>query len=229
MKCPKCSSSIADGVKFCPECGSPIAAIVKQEPSTGPKKSNTVRDAAIIVGVLAVVTAAYFLFKEKPEPPMRSEPNTPSAANQMPADAASGQDSPHDEGTAMNSALLDSLPKDYNSLVQFGNNYMDHGNYAVAAECYRRALAISEESQDVRVDYGACLHGMGLADRAIDEFRKVLAKNAKHPIANYNMGIVYSEIGKQDSMKVYMKKYLALDPNGLASESAKSFLKKAGD
>ncbi len=229
MKCPKCNSAVADGAKFCPECGTPITATAKNASSPSAKKSNSVRDAAIIVGILAVVTAAYFLFKEKPEPPMKSEPSSPAVTNQMPAGAGSGQDSPHDMGTGMNSALMDSLPKDYNSLVQFGNNYMDHGSFPIAAECYRRALAISDESQDVRVDYGACLHGMGLADRALEEFRKVLAKNSKHPIANYNMGIVFSEMGKNDSMKVYMKKYLALDPNGGAAESAKSFLKKAGE
>jgi tetratricopeptide (TPR) repeat protein len=228
-RCPKCGLAVTPEIKFCPECGTPLsgkpapAAVASKEPG----KSTAVRDTVIIVGALALVTAAYFLLKEQPEPPLQTPPaSTEPARGESPTTPT--DQVPHDMMTGMNAAILDSLPKDYNTLVLTGNNYMDHQQFPIAAECYRRALAISDESQDVRVDYGACLHGMGMPDRALEEFRKVLARNPKHPVANFNMGIVFSEQQKKDSTIFYMKKYLALDPNGQAAPAAKEFLKANG-
>ena len=124
--------------------------------------------------------------------------------------------------------VLNSLPVDFNSLVELGHQNMDAGNYAVAAECYRRALAIDGSSLDLRTDYGACLHFMALPDRAIEEFRTVLKQNPNHPIANFNMGIVYYNENKNDSAEFYWNKYLTIDPNGSASETARKLLKEIG-
>jgi tetratricopeptide (TPR) repeat protein len=227
-KCPKCSRPVADGVKFCPECGNPMGSPASAAAPQA-KKNNNLRDGIVILAVLAIVAAAYFILKEKPVPPLpESQGSGQQSQPSAPAMQGDQQGSPHDMENGMTAAMLDSLPKDYNTLVQMGNNYMDHQNFAIAAECYKRALAMSDESPDVRVDYGACLHGMGLGDRALDEFRKVLAKDPKHPIANFNMGIVFSDKGVNDSVRVYMKKYLSIDPNGAAAGAAKDFLQKVG-
>jgi Tfp pilus assembly protein PilF len=105
---------------------------------------------------------------------------------------------------------------------------MDHGNYPVAAEAYRRALAIDSTSADVRTDYGACLHGMGMPDRAIEEFKRVLANDPKHSIAHFNLGIVFYQSQKPDSARYYWKKYLEIDPNGNAADAARNYLKEVG-
>ena len=51
--------------------------------------------------------------------------------------------------------MLTDLPTDYMGLVQAGNENMDQRQFPLAAECYRRALAIDGSSTDVRTDYGA--------------------------------------------------------------------------
>ncbi len=219
ITCPKCNRPVNADAKFCSNCGTPLGAGATAPASTA--RRNSVRDFAVIVGVLAVVAIAYFIFREKPvSAPPQAEPQS---------EQSTSAESPHAGMQGMTAALLDSLPKDYNSLVGIGNENMDQGNFAVAAECYRRALAIDGSSADVRTDYGACLHGMGLPNRAIEEFKKVLAESPKHGIANFNLGIVYREIGEKDSARVYWNKYLALDPNGQVADAARKYLKELGD
>ena len=83
------------------------------------------------------------------------------------------------------------FPSDYEGLVRMGNEAMDAAQYAMAAEAYKRALAIDSSSLAVRTDFGACLHGMGLPQRALEELRKVIAADPAHVIANFNMGVVH--------------------------------------
>ncbi len=116
-----------------------------------------------------------------------------------------------------------SFPQDYESLVAMGHQYMDAENYTIAAESYRRALAI-EDNVDIRVDFGTCLHGMGLSGRALEEFRKVLRMEPDHGIANFNMAVVSYAVGQPDSARAYAKRYLELEPNGRAAPTALQIL-----
>jgi tetratricopeptide (TPR) repeat protein len=216
--CSACGQKVSETAKFCPQCGARLGAGGSaSQKGSSPKRG--IRDTAIIVGALVVVAVGYFLFMRPEAPPQ--PPKT--QANNMPAGHPSinGMDS-----TAMN--LLNNLPPDYNSLVELGHKSYDAGNYPVAAECYRRALAIDGSSLDLRTDYGASLNFMGLPDRAIEEFRKVLKENPDHGIANFNMGIVYYNLQKNDSAKFYWTKYLKLDPTGSAADQARKLLKEIG-
>ena len=226
LKCPNCSQQINAGARFCPECGKSLQQCVKSSEQVEAKKSTAVRDAVIIAGVLAFVAVGYFLFKEKPLPPLAPQKG---AENEMSnGGAQTGHPSVPGMEMGMSSKELESLPKDYASLVMVGNNKMDSGNFPVAAECYRRALGIDGRSADVRTDYGACLHGMGLSNRAIEEFKEVLKGSPDHTIAHFNLGIVYSELKEKDSAKAYFREYLQLDPKGQAAEAAQKFLKDLG-
>ena len=132
-------------------------------------------------------------------------------------------DPSHQDVEGMTSAL-GNLPNDYNSLVQLGNQTMDQGNFAMAAECYKRALNIKGDSPNIRTDYGACLHGMGLPQRAIEEFMTVTQQYPEHTIANFNLGIVYYSVSQVDSAKTYFDKFLALEPTGAQSDAARNYL-----
>jgi tetratricopeptide (TPR) repeat protein len=186
----------------------------RKRSSGSPAKRSSWRDSVILVGAVALVSVLFLVMKSPDEPP-----KPPVQANQQ----APGHG---DMGDMM--AMLPNLPTDYEGLVGVGNQTMDQGNYAVAAECYKRALALSGSSPDVRTDYGACLHGMGLPDRALQEFRTVLKEHPKHGIATFNMGIVFLGVGESDSAKTYFGRFVEMDPEGSAAEAAKQYLKELG-
>lgn len=174
---------------------------------------TTGRDAGILIGALAVIVVGYFLFRDRQEAP---QPPT-HAGQQMPG-AVGGQ-----MGGAM-----DQLPEDYASLVKLGNQQMDAGNYAMAAECYRRALDIDPSSPSVRTDFGACLHGMGLPERALEEFRIVLGQDGDHLVATFNMGIVFYNQQRVDSATYYFKQVQALDPGSQMAQRAGELIQQMG-
>ena len=170
-------------------------------------KTESRRDTFIILSVLIIFAAGYFIVK-------LSSQDTPQTGPANQADMA----------TAMGD--MGEFPEDYEALVTLGNDFMDRFNYPMAAESYRRALAIDGSSLDVVTDYGACLHGMGLVERAKNEFARVLVNKPDHPIANYNMGIVFYDLEQPDSARFYWEKFLAVEPEGRAAESIREFLKK---
>ena len=220
MKCRNCGHSLPPRLKFCPECGAPVesseSSSAKAPVTRQTGKHAGRRDLLIIAGVLLVVTAGYFAFK-RPVP-------VPSG---LKAEIQSHSDMPMgDMADAIKT--LENLPTDYSSLVSLGNEFMDKRNYPVAAECYKRALALQGGSPDVRVDYGACLHGMGLTHRAIEEFRQVLDINPSHAIVNFNLGIVYYGLNETNSARVYWQKYLTIEPNGQVAQAARDLLKEIG-
>ncbi len=168
------------------------------------------RDLIVIVVVLVVFGGLYFGFRD---PPQNPPPPQQQATNDHSATGSGMPQTPN-------------LPTDYNGLVGIGNKSMDEGNFPVAAECYGKALAINGGDSNVRVDYGVCLHSMGLSERGLEEFRKVLTTDDKHTIVRFNAGIVHNSLGAADSAKIYFDKYLAMDPNGPRADAAKQIIAK---
>jgi Tfp pilus assembly protein PilF len=166
----------------------------------------------ILGGTLLVVTLGYFTLK-----PPRVVPHQPGAEVQGHSDMQNIENIQE---------ILQNLPDDYTSLVALGHQYMDQHNYSLAAECYKRALDLEEDSLDVRIDYGACLHSMGLPQRAIGEFQRVLEADPTHPIATFNVGIVYYDLKELDSARFYWQRAIELDPNGRAAAAARQLLKE---
>lgn len=209
--CPGCGSKVDGAAKFCPDCGSRLTAGGGSKPKKQSNGRKIPKDTIIIISVIVVATVGFFLFKssqEMPQPTATSEFAHPDVGDVNAASMTSGI----------------SFPTDFNSLIQLGNQTMDQGNYPVAAESYRRALAIEPHSPDVRTDYGACLHGMGLPDRALQEFRIVLADHPEHVIANFNMGIVFYNLQQPDSSRVYWNNVLALSPDSNLVRTVRQYL-----
>ncbi len=200
--CKSCGKDLEAGTRYCPDCGTPTA---------GPAKAGGWRrDGIILVGVAVLVIGGYFILREKPAAPQQQ----PTEKAAIPG---------HEQ---MTGAVIDSFPTGYGPLVEQGNAFMDHQNYAMAAEAYRRALVIDSSSVDVRSDFASCLHAMGLPKRALEEFRKVLARDPRHVVAYFNLGVVFHGEGVVDSARYYWKKYLEIDPNGEPAEAAREFLKE---
>ena len=213
--CPNCHHEISNKNNFCPNCGTPISKKAHEKSiSTKKTKSNPTRDMIIIVGVIVIIAVGYYLFTKPAAPPPQTQ-----------QEDFSHPDVDMDMGS-MGSGL--EMPTDYNGLVEYGNSFMDQGNFPMAAESYKRALNINADDNNVRTDFGACLHSMGLNGRALEEFYIVIKDNPNHPIANFNLGIVYFGMSKPDSAKFYWKKYLELDPNGSAASLAREKLQELG-
>jgi len=219
-KCPDCSTVVPAGAKFCPDCGAPLtSAPVKDSPKKDEaKKSHGARDTIIIVAALVVIVGTFYFFSDKEEPPQ------PPSQQQAMTDDVHG-------GMSMDEMManLGNIPEDFNGLVQAGNKFMDNGQFPLAAECYKRALVLHPEVNDVRVDFGACLHFMGLDSRALEEFYRVTKEQPDHPIANFNLGIVYYGMNQMDSAKFYWDHYLKLEPNGKAADQARNYLQQMKD
>jgi len=212
-KCPKCDFDLPAGAKFCAECGAPVDEIFRNDKERKSHKgiSTKGRDWGIITALLIVLSGAYMVFSE------------PRIAPEKPAVNDFSHGSMEMEGMAAN---MTDLPEDYDNLVITGNNKMDHGNYAVAAECYRRALEIKSDVPDVRVDFGACLHGIGLSERAVEEFMIVIKDYPNHPVSNFNLGVVYFDLNQMDSARFYWEKYLSINDQGAMADAARKHLEQ---
>ncbi len=206
-KCPSCNVMVEAKSKFCPECGTAMSQQIKQKAK--PTKNTSTRDTLILVAVLVIATAGYFVINQPEAPPQPPQQQV--------------MDGSHQDVEGMTSALSN-MPTDYNTLVQLGNQTMDQGNFPMAAEAYKRALNIKEDSPNVRTDYGACLHGMGLPQRAIEEFMTVTQKYPKHTIANFNLGIVYYSVNQLDSAKTYFDRFLSFETTGQTADAARNYL-----
>ncbi len=212
--CSSCQKEIPAGAKFCANCGAKIGSGNKS-PQNASSGSSHGKEIIIIVGILAIVSVGYFLMRDNPNPVITQESTEISGHENV-------------EGMGMGSAMsmLGNLPDDFDALVGMGNQFMDEGNFPIAAECYKRALVINPESPDVRVDYGACLHGMGLPKRALEEFLAVITNYPGHNIVHFNMGIVFNELNQTDSAIYYWEKYIELDPDGMAATTAAQLIKQ---
>ena len=171
------------------------------------------RDATILVGIAVLVVAGYMLF-------VRPRGLTSDSAPAEHPEAA---------GADMSQAMqaLGAFPDDFDSLVAMGNGFMDSEQFAVAAECYKRALE-RRDNPDVRVDLGSCLNSMGLPERAIEEFRRVLSSHPDHLVANFNCGVVYYDRQQLDSARACFRRCIQLQPKGDVADQARRVLKEIG-
>ncbi|MFC1475181.1 tetratricopeptide repeat protein [Candidatus Zixiibacteriota bacterium] len=213
--CPNCRHDVSNKNNFCPNCGTPLSKKAQEKSKTIKKsKPNPTRDMAIIVGVIVIIAVGYYFITKPSAPPPQTQ-----------QEDFSHPDVGMDMGS-MGDGL--ELPSNYNELIAYGNNLMDQGNFPLAAESYKRALNINPKDHNVRTDFGACLHSMGLNERALEEFYRVTGNEPNHPIANFNLGIVYYTMQNADSAKFYWSKYLEIDPNGSAAPLAREKLQELG-
>lgn len=212
--CSKCGKSLSPQAKFCSDCGQPVGGGKSAGRAAAAPRRSSSKDWAIVGAVLILAAAAYLIFlmpESGPAQPPQPATNIPGHED-MASSGMMGQ--------------MPDFPTDYVSLVGMGNGLMDQNNFPLAAEAYKRALAIDSGSSDVAVDFGACLHGMGLDQRALEEFRKVLAHDPDHAICNFNMGIVFYGIDQKDSARVYWERMLTIEAEGPSAEAARQFLKE---
>lgn len=172
-------------------------------------KSLKISEIAVVLFTLVALTGIFFLVRYV----------MPANGNEKTTSAQ-----PSSTGTPVMPRDQIQLPASYDSLISAGHMLMDQQNFLVASEAYARALAIDSSNIDIIVDYGACLHGIGMPDRAVQEFRRALLKSPQHPIAHFNMGVVFLGEQKIDSARLYWERYLELEPRGPGADRARELL-----
>ena len=125
-------------------------------------------------------------------PPASAAPSQSSAANGAPVPP------PLDEARA--SAMKTTAqqnPSDAVTRVELGNMYFDAGRYQEAADWYSQALKITPKDVNASTDLGIAYYYMNDADRALAQFDRSLAIDARHAKTLLNIGIVRA-FAKQD-------------------------------
>ena len=179
-------------------------------------KNTFRRDTILIIAVIVVFAAAYFIFQEKPVEQTSTGFKHPDVAGMTMGDTPE-----------MDKFIAD-LPKKYGELIGLGNNYMDQGMYALAIECYQRALAIDSTDPNVMIDLGACFHTVGGGEKAIGLFEKALAIKPDHVIGHFNSGIVYRELGNFEMATRHWEKVVELDSGTPMADSSQSYITHLG-
>ena len=180
-KCTKCGETLSAKSSICPACG-------HSQNGSARSAGRGVNSHFVIIVVLVVAAVALLFYQSS-----------------MDEKAIAGD--PHSGGSASmgyDNNLTDfvsSLPSDYKALVSMGNALMDQGNFAMAVECYVRAVEKQPNSPDVLTDLGACRHALGNDAEAIAAFEQALGYNPEHTVAKFNMGIVY--LNRGDSTEAY--------------------------
>ncbi len=158
------------------------------------------RDILIIVLFLAVSSIAYFVFAGG------ADPKQPDFQHPDVGDLSIGEDFSMEK-------LLAELPESYEELVDRGNHFMDSRAYAIAVECYTRALAIDSLQPDVLVDLGACYHALRQPQKAIREFERALGIQPDHAVAHFNMGVALADVNEKDRAVEFWKRFIELAPD----------------
>lgn len=209
-KCSGCGEPLTASARFCPACGRAVGQANRD-------KKRSLKNHVFIVAVLAVAAAIY-LTAQMISPAAKAKPEAPPPEAEM----YGGQ---QPSGMDMN-AFIAGLPKEFEALVSMGNALMDQGRYAMAVECYTRALVQHPDDANVLVDLGACQHGLGQNQEAIATFMKGLSIDPAHKIAKYNLGIVYWGLGDTAQARNWWEKFVKESPPSEMKSQVESLLQQ---
>jgi tetratricopeptide (TPR) repeat protein len=79
-----------------------------------------------------------------------------------------------------------------------GGRYLEAGNWAVAAELFRRGLELAPSDTSLRHRLGTALFQMGAVRGAVEEFERVLRTAPDHARAHFSLGVILRDSGRHD-------------------------------
>ncbi len=161
----------------------------------------------LVLGVFGLGAAAAVLLSSGllPVPPSRQA----SAAQQLPvavaapagaqsaAAAAAGNPAPAaaQNPEARIAALQQELASNNSNSAlwaELGMLYLQARRYPTAADSYFAALALEPDNSDYRTAYANALFFQGMPQMALQEFRKIVAKDPQSAAAHMNLGVALS-------------------------------------
>ncbi len=103
---------------------------------------------------------------------------------------------------------------DVNARQKLADIYYDTGNWEPAIVQYRAVLRLASTRTTALVDLGVCYFNLGDGPTAEALFTDALAHEPHHPVALFNLGIVYEARKEYRTSLDYFRRCLASDPPG---------------
>jgi len=108
-------------------------------------------------------------------------------------------------------------PKNAKLYVQLGQSYWNSGDYQLAFEAFKQAVALAPTSAEAHNWMGAFLMGRGNLTDSISELRKAASLDPKYARAYTNLGSALAKSGDLAGAVTAFQKALALEPNSWAA------------
>jgi cytochrome c-type biogenesis protein CcmH/NrfG len=125
---------------------------------------------------------------------------------------------------AMLKQMVDKSPDNFMHIVGLANLMYDAGQFKDAIPYYQKAVKLEPDSLNVRVDLATSMFQAGEGHEALGELRKVLQKDAHHPNAMYNLGVIEKSLGHQGEADKAWRDYVEHFPDGPKSARLKADL-----
>jgi tetratricopeptide (TPR) repeat protein len=121
-------------------------------------------------------------------------------------------------------------PDDYDTVVQLGNANFDSDKYDEAEKWYTQALSKKPDDVDVRTDLGLTFmfRQPPNYDRAIQEFKRSLETNPKHPQTLQNLVVAYTKKGDIDKANSTLDQLQSVDAQNPAISKLRDDIRNAG-
>jgi cytochrome c-type biogenesis protein CcmH/NrfG len=111
-------------------------------------------------------------------------------------------------------------PKNYQALVQIGNDYFDLGEAQKSVDAYGKALAIKDGDPNVITDMGVMYRQLKDFPKALAAFRKAAAASPTHPQSRMNIGVVLMhDLNDPKGAIAAWEDYLRVAPNDPNAEN----------
>lgn len=179
------------------------------------------RDTAVFTAcgfVLGLVVGSFLIgphLVKTPDAAAAAAPDAPASAapSAAPAGAPSmAQMNAVREQLAVLKQNVEKNPRDFDSLAQLGNMYMDAAKFPQAIDYYERALAVREEPS-LRTDLGICYKQAGQLDKSVDAFRKAAGESPDQWQALFNEAVVLGDMQRWDEARTIAGKLEQLRPD----------------
>lgn len=166
----------------------------------------------IIFGIVAVVLSLGLLGSSMAGLSSLFNDTGNSAAQDLPAELASGEIE----------AMVKSSPNDIELLDQLGQAYLRENNTPKAIETYQKAVKLAPEKDSLKNHLAGGYIASSRYDDAVKTLEEVLSKNPNDKDAHYNLG--HALVGKRQYGKAQeeFEKYIEINgENNPGSEEAK--------
>lgn len=156
--------------------------------------------------------------------------NTGEFVHSTDSSKSSSSDTKHlrERAIAVLSKLQDSLdanPQNKVLTLQLANLYYDVQMYPNAQQLYKKYLDVfNQKDTSVMIDYGYALFKSGDQSGGIAATKKVLTLNPKHPIAIFNIAVMYYEQNNVEETVRWLKKCVEVAPTSDVGKKSKEFL-----